>query len=152
MDDIEGKILLFIEHEYDTDTILRELNIEEENLADTIIELESNGLVTVENKNWVLTQKGKDILKERKELLKKLKIGYLRGNIDKDEFQKKREELESFMEIEKSIADNKIDKTLVDKEDSDLGIKEDRKKVCPKCKKDNKVGSKYCAKCGEPLS
>lgn len=138
MNDIENKILSLLESGYDIDKILKELNIDEENLADTIIVLETKELIILDNKSWTLTQKGKDILKEMKESLKKIKIEYLYGNIDKDEFQKKRKELESIIIIE-----NLPDKT---------GEKSKEKKIiCPKCGKENKIDSKFCYKCGESL-
>lgn len=138
--ELENNILFLLESKYNIGIILKELNIDEITLADTIIELESRELMTLEDKNWILTEKGKDILKETKEeLLKKLKIDHLYGNISKDEFQKKRNELESVIVIEKHQIEEKIED---DKE---------KKINCPKCGIDNKTGSKYCRKCGEPL-
>jgi phage I-like protein len=88
---IENKILIFLESGYKIDNIFAELNIEEVILADKIIDLDSKGLITLEDKNWVLTQKGKDAaLKGRMELLKKIKIDYLHGTINKEDFLKKR--------------------------------------------------------------
>lgn len=142
MNDIENKILSFLEFGYRVDMVLKELNIEEENLADIIIGLEDKGLVSLQDKNWILTQKGKDILKDiKEELLRKLKIEYLYGNINKDEFQKKKKELESIAVIEKYNVDKRTD----EKEDKEKKI------ICPKCKQENKIMSRYCYKCGETL-
>lgn len=139
MNEIENRILLLLESGYKIDIISNELNIDKENLADIIIELENEELITLEDKSWTLTQKGKDILiKAKEELLKKLKIEYLYGNINKNEFQKKRSELESIIIIEKPQIEEKIE----DKE---------KKINCPKCGIDNKIESKYCRKCGESL-
>lgn len=141
MGNMENKILSFLGLGYQIDTILKELDMDSEQLADTIIELETKGLINLKDKSWVLTQKGKDILKEiKKELLKELKIEYLYGNITKDIFQKKRKELESIITTEKSI-------------DHKVGENEDKEKKinCSKCGKDNKIGSRYCYKCGESL-
>jgi predicted transcriptional regulator len=137
MNDEENKILYLLESGYNIDRIIKELNIEEESLADKIIELEGKELIVLEDKDWTLTQKGKDTLQEMKELLRKIKIEYLYGNINKDEFQKKRKELESFIMIEKPREDEKIYK--------------EKKIVCPKCGKENKIDSKFCFKCGETL-
>lgn len=140
MNDTENKILLFLESGYKIDIMLKELNIDEEGIADIIIDLDTKELIYLEEKNWKLTQKGKDILKEIKaELLRKLKIDYLYGNIDKEEFQKKRKELESYIILEKSSTEYKIEE------------KDEKNIICPKCGKENKIGSKYCYKCGEPL-
>ena len=143
MNEMENRILLFLESGYDIDTILKELNIDKISLADIIIELEGKELTTLKGKNWILTQKGKDILKEvREELHKKLKIEYLYGNISKDEFQRKRKELESILLIDKRDIEEKIE----DEEDKEKKIH------CPKCGKENKTGSKFCYKCGEPVN
>lgn len=139
MNEIENRILLLLESGYKIDIILNELNVDKENLADIIIELENEELITLEDKSWTLTQKGKDILiKAKEELLKKLKIEYLYGNINKNEFQKKRNELESIIVIEKPQIEEKIE----DKE---------KKINCSKCGIDNKIESRYCRKCGESL-
>lgn len=138
--ELENNILFLLKSKYNIEIILKELNIDEITFADTIIELENRELITLEDKNWILTEKGKDILKEiKEELLKKLKIDHLYGNISKDEFQKKRSELESMIIIEKHQIEEKID-----------GNKE-KKINCPKCGIDNKIESKYCRKCGESL-
>lgn len=129
-----NKILSLIDLGYDIDAILKELNIEEESLADMLIELETEEFIILKNKRWILTEKGKNILKEREGLLKKLKIEYIRGNIDKEEFQKRKKELESVSVVEK-----------VEKE-KDIEI--EGKLICPKCGKENKIGSRFCAKCG----
>ena len=150
MNEIENKVLFFLESRYKIDTILKELGMDEESLANIIIELETKGLITLEDKNWILTQKGKDILKDiREELLKKLKIDYLYGNMSKDEFQKKKKELESLESIvliEKPHAEDKIEDKKLEKK-----LIEDKNINCPKCGKENKIESKYCYKCGEPL-
>lgn len=149
MNETENKVLFFLESKYKIDMILKELSMDEEGLANIIIELDSKGLITIEDKNWILTQKGKDILKEiREELLKKLKIDYLYGNMSKDEFQKKKKELESIVLIEKPHIEDKIeDKKLV----KEKKLIEEKNINCPKCGKENKIESKYCYKCGEPL-
>lgn len=149
MTEIENKILSLLELGYDIDKMLNELNIEnEEYLADMIIALENKELIILDNKSWILTQKGKDILKEMKDLLKRIKIDYLHGNIDKDEFQKKRKELEL---LDKKIEDQK--KIIEDqtKKDMKKDIYKEKKIICPKCEKENKIDSKFCNKCGEPL-
>ncbi len=145
MNEIENKILLYLESGYDIDTILKELNIDKEGLADIIIELEIKNLIFLKDKNWKLTKQGKDILKEiRVELLKKLKVDYLYGNINKEEFNKKRNELESIIIIEKP----NIEERLFER----IGVKiEEKNIICSKCEKENKPGSKYCYKCGTPL-
>lgn len=135
MSDIENKILSFLELGYKVDEILKELNMNKENLADIIIELDSKGLIDLKDKNWILTQKGKDILKEMKELLQCLKLEYVYGNISRDQFLEKRKELEDMIMIEKPKQDN------IKKENI----------TCPQCGKDNKSGSKYCYKCGTSL-
>lgn len=140
MDEIENKILSFLESGHKIDSILKELNLDEENLADEIIKLEIKGFITLEDKSWILTQKGKDVLKEMKESLKKLKIEYLHGNTTKDEFQRKRKELETIIVIGKHRIENKVEE------------KERKGTIdCSKCGKENKIGSKYCYKCGESL-
>ena len=135
MDEMENKILAFLESGYKIDIILNELNVAEENLADAIIELDKNGLIALDGKNWVLTQKGKNILKEIKELLKGLKLEYMYGNISRDEFWKKRKELESAIVIGKP------------KEEGD----KEKNMNCSQCGKENRPGSIYCYKCGKPL-
>lgn len=143
MDEIENKVLIFLELRYKIDEILKELGTEEESLADMIIELETKELIILENKNWILTQKGKGIVKEiKEESLKKLKIEYLHGNINKEEFHKKKKELESVVIIARPSTKEKIE---------DKKLEEGKNINCPKCGKENKTGSKYCYKCGEPL-
>lgn len=174
MGDVENKVLLFLESGYKIDIILRELDIDEESLSDIIIELECRELVILEDKNWVTTRKGKDILKNAKEeLLKKLKICYLHGDITRDEFQKKRKELESTVTIGKHDTRYKIedkgfvesavedkqnnieykieDKGLVESAVEDKKLTGDKKVNCPKCGKGNKIGSNYCYKCGTSM-
>lgn len=140
MSELDNSILFLLESGYETRIILKELNIDEITLADIIIDLESKELITLEGKNWTLTEKGRDVLKEIKgELLKKLKIDHLYGNIDKDEFRKKINELESIVTIGKQQTDENM-----------KGEKE-KKISCPKCGIDNKIEGKYCRKCGESL-
>ncbi len=135
MSDIENKILSFLESGYGIDTILDNLGIDKESLADIIIELDIKGLINLEDKNWKLTQKGKDTLKEIKTLLGEIKIDYMYGNLDRDEFLKKKKELEDIIIVEKPKQDSVKEKNV----------------ICPKCRKNNKTGSKYCYKCGAPL-
>lgn len=133
--EIENKILSFLELGCNIDAILDKLDIDKESLADAIIELDIKGLIYLDNKNWILTQKGKDTLKEMKELLKGLKFEYIYGNISREEFWKKRKELESIIMVENPKQDNIKEKNM----------------NCPKCEKENKAGSKYCYKCGASL-
>lgn len=133
---MENKILSFLELGYNIDAVIKELNIDKESLADIIIKLDSNGFIDLKDKNWVLTQKGKDTLKEMKELLKSLKLEYVYGNISREEFLEKKKELEDIIVVEKPKKDNIKEKNI----------------VCSKCGKENKVGSKYCYKCGTPLN
>jgi hypothetical protein len=92
---IDNQILTLLDLGYKIDNILNKLNIDEIILADKIIDLDSKEFITLEDKNWVLTQKGKDMVLEiRMELLKKIKIDYLHGNINKEDFLKKIKELE----------------------------------------------------------
>lgn len=135
MREVENKILSFLESGHKISTIIKELNIDDESLADVIIELDAKGLVSLDNKKWVLTKKGKGVLQEMKELLRDLKLEYMHGNIDRDEFWKKRKELEVAIVTEKPKQDDVKEKNM----------------RCPKCEKDNNVGSKYCYKCGIPL-
>jgi len=145
MTDIENKILLFLESGYKIDDILKELDIDEENLADIVIELDNKELIMLEDNNWILTQKGKDLLKEMKELIKKLKVDYLHGNINKEEFHKRKKELEYILTIEKEKPRG------YESEGKRFEDKEKDKIICPKCGKENKVGSKFCYKCGEQI-
>ena len=92
MREIENKILSFLESGYKIDAIIIELNADKESVADVIIELDAKGFIGLNGKEWVLTQKGKDMLQEMKELLKNLKLEYMYGNISRDEFWKKRKE------------------------------------------------------------
>ena len=142
-DNAENKILSLLELEHKIDEILKDLGMDEGSLADIIIELEDKELIILKDKNWTLSQKGKDKLKYAKEeLLKKLKIDYIRGNISKEEFQLKKRELESIATIETHHIEDKTENKKL----------EDEKKInCSKCGKDNKAGSKYCYKCGEPF-
>ncbi len=146
MNDMENKILSFLEKGNNIDKILQELTIDEEILADMIINLELKEFIILKDKNWTLTEKGLNILEEqRKELLKKLKIEHMYGNIDLEEFQKKKEELEPV--TEKIIEEQKKKEEL---EPVTEKI-EENKIICPNCGKENKVGSKYCSKCGRIL-
>ncbi len=148
MNDTENKILMFLESGYKIDIMLKELNINEEGIADIIIDLDIKELIYLEEKNWKLTQKGKDILKVIiAELLRKLKIDYLYGNINKEEFQKKRKELESVIIIDRPNIEEKVEERIENK----IEEKIDKNINCPKCGNENKTGSKYCYKCGEPL-
>lgn len=140
--DTEYKILSLLELGYNIDAILKELNIEEENLADLILDLNNREFITLENKNWVLLEKAKGVLKEKREgLFKRLKVEYMYGKIDKQEFRQKRKELEIILQT--PIVSNILE---------DEAHKKEEKKNCPKCRKENKPDSKYCFKCGEPLN
>lgn len=140
MDKTEYKILSLLGSGFGIDMILKELNTDEGSLADIIIELDIKDLIVLEDKNWILTEKGKDILKEMKVQLKKLKVDYLYGSITKEEFQKRKIELESIINIEKPIED-KVEEIKI----------EEKKISCSRCGKENKIGSKFCYKCGEQL-
>lgn len=145
MDETEGKILFYLELGYKMERIIEEFNIDEEMLADIMIELDSKNLAVLRGKEWILTEKGQDILKELKTSLKKLKIDYLHGDISKEEFYQKRKELDYILILEKSTNDGQYEKTTEYK-------KNEKEKInCPKCKKENKAGSKFCSKCGEPI-
>ncbi len=93
---LEGKILSFIETgNNNIDKILHELSIDEESLADMIIDLEFKELIILKDKNWILTKKGKDIFEKRENVFKKLKIEYLHGEINsRDEYNTRKKELE----------------------------------------------------------
>jgi predicted transcriptional regulator len=136
MSEVKNKILSFLESGYKIDVIIDELGIEKESLADAIIELDTKELISLNDKEWTLTQKGRDVLGEMKEHLKGLKVEYMYGNISKDEFWKKKKELEDIIVVEKPKYDNTKEKNM----------------ICHKCSKENKIGSKYCYKCGMPLS
>ena len=136
MSNIENKILSFLESGYKIDTILNDLNMDKESLADAIIELDNKGLINLEGKSWVLTQKGKDTLKEIKESLKGLKFEYIYGNISRDEFWKKRKELEDIIVVEKPKEESSKEKNM----------------NCSQCGKENIAGSRYCYKCGTQLT
>lgn len=97
---LEGKILSFILTGNNIDNILHELSIEEESLADIIIDLEFKELIILKDKNWKLTEKGKDIFKKRENIFKKLKIEYLHGDIrSRDEYNARKKELEEMPQI-----------------------------------------------------
>lgn len=100
MGELESKVLELLNREYAINYIIREFNIKDEYLADIIISLEDRGLITLRDKKWKITEKGKDIFEKRDRLFKKLKIEYLYGEIDsRDEYDRRRKELEDISQI-----------------------------------------------------
>ncbi len=97
---LEGKILELISKNCDSLYILENLKIKEEDLADIIICLENKGMIKIDNKNWILAEKGREIFEKRENLFKKLKIGYLRGDINsREEYNSRKKELEDIPQI-----------------------------------------------------
>ena len=163
---IENKILTLLEIGLTIDNILKKLNIEEEDLADRIIDLDTKEFVILEDKNWTLTEKGKDALKL---IRKKLKSDYLRGIINKEEFLKKLEYLteqtikkddtggikeepdeiaEEPAKVQEEIAEEpaKVQEEMAE-EPANAG--DDKKIICKKCGTKNKKTDIFCTKCGE---
>lgn len=136
MEDMKNRVLSLMELGYKIDGIVRELNIEKDYLADIIIELDDDDLIVLKDKNWELTQKGKDVLKEMKESLKSLKLDYVYGNISKEDFLKKKKEFENIIFKERSTQED------IKEEIKDKNIN------CKNCGKENKAGSKFCSRCG----
>lgn len=174
MNDLENKILGLIRQGCTISYIEKNLNIKEEDLADIIIELDEKGFITLQDKNWVLTDQGKEIFVKREEELKRLKIDYLRGDINKEEFEKRKKELLDINIPEKSDSDSRkffyppqdkdsiIIKDVIpneepkidDKEKIKVEVKDESalKKInCPKCKTENRPESNFCRKCGTSL-
>ncbi len=107
MNALENKILELIHKGCVISYIEKNLNITEEDLADIIIELDEKGFIKLQDKNWVLTDQGKEIFVKREEELKKLKIDYLRGDINREEFDNRKKELSDINVPEKSDSDNR---------------------------------------------
>ncbi len=139
MDEVEGKILSLLDSGRRIDDIIEELKIDKESMADIIIGLDTNGLVCLKNKNWVLTRKGHDMLNEIKESLRNLKFDYLDGNISRDEFLEKRKKLEYVVLTEKPKQGGYV-------------ITKGKDVICSKCGTNNNVESRYCYKCGSLIS
>lgn len=153
MSEVENKILLLLDSGFSVNDIVEELKIGKENLADVIIEFDTDGLVCLKNKNWILTQKGHDALDKIKESLKSLKLDYLDGNIGKDEFLEKRKTLEYVFLAEGSRKNDDIVAMEKGASYSKCGVDNNEgSKYCYKCGVNNSAGSKYCYKCGSPLS
>lgn len=171
MNALENNILELLRQGCIISDIEKNLNIKEEDLADIIIGLDEKGLIILQDKNWILTDKGKEIFVKREEELKKLKIDYLRGEINKDEFDRRKRELSDI--IEKSDDDSRKDsrnffypsskkddivtQDIIPKDeprkddDKDKGKEEPvelKKLICPKCSTENRPESNFCRKCG----
>src|SRR3972149_4466239 len=94
MNELETIVLDLLSQGYLTYNIEKKLDLKDEDLADIIINLEEKGLVILKDKKWRITEKGKgESEKRRAEKLKKIKIDFFHGEIDKDEYHKKKKEL-----------------------------------------------------------
>lgn len=93
MGELEIKVLELLNREYDITYIIRELNIKDEHLADIIIGLDDDKLIMLKDKKWKITEKGRDIFEKRDQLFKKLKIEYLYGEIGREEYNRRMQEL-----------------------------------------------------------
>lgn len=138
MSEIESKILSLLDSGHRIDDIVEELKIDKENLADIIIDLDTNGYVCLKDKSWVLTKEGHNVLNKIKESLRNLKLDYLDGNIGRDEFLEKKKKLEYVV--------------LTERPKQDDGTTKGINITCSKCGVDNNAGSRYCYRCGLPLS
>lgn len=129
MGELESKVLELLNREYAISYITRELNIKDEYLADIIISLEDKGLVTLKDKKWKISEKGKDIFEKRCQLLKKLKMEYLYGDIgNRDEYDRKRKELEDMSQIISSTDEMIEDEHEKDKHEKDKHEKDEHEK------------------------
>lgn len=124
MNALENKILELIRQGCTISYIEKNLDIKEEDLADIIIELDEKGFIKLQDKNWVLTDQGKEIFMKREEDFKKLKIDYLRGEINRDEFDKRKKELSDTNILEKSDSDSR--KFFYPPQNKDISIVQDR--------------------------
>ena len=173
MEKLESRILELLRQESSISRMVKVLDIKEENLADSIIDLEIQGFITLESKKWKLTEKGNEIFEKRDNLLKKLKIEYLYGKINnREEYNKRKKDLEdisyiisiseNIIESETSIESEQLGQEGTDikpEEKSELiqeemVIKPEEKKeilICSKCGTENRQEYNYCRKCGNPL-
>jgi ribosomal protein L40E len=145
MEELEKKVLMLLSQELTVDEIVKELSINEEALADAIINLEEKDFVRFEAKNWIVTEKGQGMLKDKEEELKKLKIEHIRGDIGKETYDKQKEELKRMQPLETPEAERFAPAETAPVKGV-LG-----KIYCPKCGTENKAGYNYCRKCGAKL-
>ncbi len=132
MDKFENKLLMSLDQGLTTDEIEKKFGIGENVLADTVIRLEDEGHIILKEKNWILTDKGKESLsKSREDELNKLNMRYVRGMVDKEEYAKMKAELSSPL----SVDDEKNIENI----------------YCPKCGTKNIMVHSYCRMCGTKL-
>ena len=145
MDELEREVLMLLSRELTADELMKELSISEEALADAIINLEEKGFVRFEEKNWILTEKREGMFKEREEELKRLRIEHVHGRIDKEEYHKRKEEIER-------MPPHGIPEAEMFAPTETSPVKEAIEKIyCPKCGAENKAGYNYCRSCGVKL-
>jgi len=141
MDELEIKVLTSLSQGLTIDEIEKKLAITKETLADAVINLEEQGFVIIKDKRWTLTEKGKEIYRGGEEELKRLKMEYLHGRVNKEEYNKRKKELEETSlfvvpEVEMPApAGTSPEKEAVEKI------------YCPKCGAENKIGYNYCRRC-----
>lgn len=145
MDELKRKVLVLLNRGLTVDELMKELSISEEALADAIINLEEKGFVRFEEKNWILTEKGEGIFKEKEEELKRLNIEYMHGRIGKEEYNKRKEEIER-MPSQVVPEAEMFAPAETSPEKEAVGII-----ICPNCKAENKAGYNYCRGCGAKL-
>src|SRR3989304_1597130 len=117
----------------------KKIATDEETLADVIINLEMEGYVALNEKNWILTEKGKEIFNGGKEEFKLLKIEYLHGRINKEEYNKRKKELdEKLIFIIPEVGTSQKGEIV-------------RNIFCTKCGTENKIEYNYCRKCSAKL-
>lgn len=147
MEELKSIVLEMLNKGQQIDQIEEILKIEEEALADIIIDLDTGGFVILQDKQWIITKKGIDIFKEREEKLKKLKIEYLHGDINREEYDIRKRELDDLLRI--SYFTNETIKTdmIIPK----IIEQYTEKIICPNCEIENKPGANYCRKCGNML-
>ena len=176
MEKLEYKVLDLLNQECAISDIERDLDIEDDDLADIIICLDNKELIVLKDKKWIIAEKGKDIFDKRDRLLKKLRIDYMYGEIySRDEYIRRKNGLEDLSQVISVKDDSATDDDIIKKEveekqvqqigeinseiviekkddnkDEDLS-KVDTKKICSKCGVDNKAESNYCRKCGAML-
>ncbi len=106
MNELENIVLDLLIQGYSTYNLEKKLDLKDEDLAEIIINLEEKGLVILKDKKWRITEKGKgESEKRRAEKLKKIKIDFFHGEIDKDEYHKKKKELTYISQITSDQAD-----------------------------------------------
>ncbi len=138
MDELETRVLKLLSQGLTVNDIGKKIAADEETLADVIINLEMEGYVALNEKNWILTEKGKEIFNGGKEEFKLLKIEYLHGRINTEEYNKRKKELEERLLFIVPEAASKNEEMV-------------RNIFCTKCGTENKIEYNFCRKCSFKL-